>query len=188
MLGPAGLLSPLSRKALFPGLTFLGGSHMSQPDIVFARIDNRLVHGQVGSSWVGAAKANLVVVADDEAAADPLQQSLMKMTTDAAGVGIRFFSVQKTIDIIGKASPKQHIFLITRTPAAMRAIIESGVAVKEVNIGNLHAGDGKRNFVEKHVYVDDQDLADLAAIRATGAKVYIQILPTERKYENLALS
>ena len=36
------------------------------PNIKLARIDNRLVHGQVGNQWTGASGANLIVVADDE--------------------------------------------------------------------------------------------------------------------------
>jgi PTS system galactosamine-specific IIB component len=151
------------------------------PDIVHARIDNRLVHGQVGNSWVGATGANLVVVADDEVAVDPIQKSLMKMTADSSGCGIRFFSIQKTIDIIGKASPSQHIFLIVQNPKVMRALVEGGVPLKEVNVGNMHATPGKRVLRESHVYVDDDDVADIEAMKEAGVKLYIQILPGDKK-------
>ncbi|EPP25161.1 PTS sugar transporter subunit IIB [Vibrio fluvialis] len=40
------------------------------PNIVLSRIDERLVHGQVGVQWVGFADANIVVVANDEVAED----------------------------------------------------------------------------------------------------------------------
>ena len=33
------------------------------PNIVLSRIDERLIHGQVGVQWVGFAGANLVLVA-----------------------------------------------------------------------------------------------------------------------------
>ncbi|MEM8267171.1 PTS sugar transporter subunit IIB, partial [Morganella morganii] len=49
------------------------------PNILMTRIDNRLVHGQVGVTWTNTLGANLVVVANDEAAADPVQQNLMDM-------------------------------------------------------------------------------------------------------------
>ncbi|MBE2404151.1 PTS sugar transporter subunit IIB, partial [Klebsiella pneumoniae] len=49
------------------------------PNIVLCRIDERLIHGQVGVQWVGFAGANLVLVANDEAADDPVQQNLMEM-------------------------------------------------------------------------------------------------------------
>ncbi|MCI1664801.1 MAG: PTS N-acetylgalactosamine transporter subunit IIB [Atopobiaceae bacterium] len=161
---------------------------MAEPDIVFARVDNRLVHGQVGASWVGAVRANLIIVADDEAANDQVQQSLMKMTADANDVGIRFFTLQKTIDVIHKASASQHMFIVARTPQNMLSLIEGGVPIKEVNIGNMHASGDKRVFHEQHVYVDDADLKAFAAMKAKGVNVFIQIAPTNKKFENLDFS
>ena len=85
------------------------------PDILMTRIDNRLVHGQVGVAWTTALQGvNLIVVADDLAAADPLQQSLMTATAKSSGCGIRFFTLDKTIAVIHKASASQHIFLVVR--------------------------------------------------------------------------
>ena len=51
------------------------------PNIVLCRIDERLIHGQVGVQWVGFAGANLVLVANDEVADDPVQQNLMENGT-----------------------------------------------------------------------------------------------------------
>ena len=47
----------------------------------------------------------LIIVADDEVAQNNLQQQLMEITAESSGAGIRFFTVQKTIDVIGKAAP-----------------------------------------------------------------------------------
>ena len=44
------------------------------PNILLTRIDNRLVHGQVGVTWTKTLGANLIVVADDTAAEDRIQQ------------------------------------------------------------------------------------------------------------------
>lgn len=155
---------------------------MSTPNIVLARIDNRLVHGQVGNAWVGQSGTNLIIVADDDAAADPIQQSLMKMTAEGAHVGIRFFTLDKTIEIIHKASDKQKIFLVMKTPASARKLVENGVPLKEINVGNMHFSGDKRIYHESHVYVDDQDVADFEAIKAAGVSLQIQILPGNLKY------
>lgn len=155
---------------------------MAEPNILLTRIDNRLVHGQVGNAWVGAVGPNLIIVADDEAANDPIQQSLMKMTASSVGCGIRFFSLQKTIDTIFKASPSQKIFLVVKTPASARKLIEGGVPIKQLNVGNMHFSDGKKVLHESHVYVDDNDVADFDAIKAAGTEIYIQIAPGDKKY------
>ena len=55
------------------------------PNILLGRIDNRLVHGQVGVTWTKTIGCNLIVVVDDEVATDKLQQDLMAITADTAG-------------------------------------------------------------------------------------------------------
>lgn len=67
---------------------------MNTPNILMTRIDNRLIHGQVGVTWTSALGANLILVANDNAANDKTQQSLMDMVV-ADGVQTRYFSLQK---------------------------------------------------------------------------------------------
>lgn len=66
---------------------------MTGPNILLTRIDNRLVHGQVGVTWTTTLGANLLIVADDDVAKDKLQQQLMSMTAESSGVGIRFLQL-----------------------------------------------------------------------------------------------
>lgn len=154
------------------------------PDIMLTRIDNRLVHGQVGVAWTGAlGGCNLIVVADDVAANDPIQQTLMTATAKNAGCGIRFFTLDKTIEVIHKASASQHIFLVVRNPQSARKLVEGGVPIDKLCIGNMHVGPGKTVCGEAHVYMDEQDKEDLRAIREKGVDVYIQIAPGDRKID-----
>ena len=80
------------------------------PNILLTRIDNRLVHGQVGVTWTKTIGANLIVVADDAVAQDKMQQSLMTVTAKSSGAGVRFFSVEKTAAIIGNAAPEENLY------------------------------------------------------------------------------
>lgn len=147
-----------------------------EPNILLTRIDNRLVHGQVGVTWTTSLGANLLIVADDGAAKDPIQQQLMSMTAESSGVGIRFFTIDHTIEIIRKASPRQKIFIVCKTPKDVRKLVEGNVPLKEVNVGNMHFSEGKRPFTKK-VYVNDQDMEDLKFIASKGIKVYAQDTP-----------
>ncbi len=80
---------------------------MKGDNILLTRIDNRLVHGQVGVTWTQTLNANLIVVADDVVAEDELQKSLMTVTAKSSNVGIRFFTIQKTA--VCSSSPKKTI-------------------------------------------------------------------------------
>jgi PTS system galactosamine-specific IIB component len=149
-------------------------------NIILTRIDNRLVHGQVGVTWTQTIGANLIIVADDKVVQDSLQQSLMAVTAKSSNVGIRFFTLQHLADVIDMAAPEQKIFVVVRTPAEARKLVELGVMLKEVNVGNMHFSAGKRALTKK-VYVDDKDLEDLKFIAASGSDVYCQDVPGEPK-------
>lgn len=153
---------------------------MSTPNILLTRIDNRLVHGQVGVTWTSTIGANLLIVVDDEVANDDIQQKLMGITADTYGFGIRFFSIEKTVAIISKAAPHQKIFLICRTPAIVKKLIEGGLSLKDVNVGNMHFSEGKKQISSK-VYVDDRDLDDLRFIKRSGVNIFIQDVPGDAK-------
>ncbi|HAV2413230.1 TPA: PTS galactosamine transporter subunit IIB [Escherichia coli] len=153
---------------------------MSSPNILLTRIDNRLVHGQVGVTWTSTIGANLLVVVDDVVANDDIQQKLMGITAETYGFGICFFTIEKTINVIGKAAPHQKIFLICRTPQTVRKLVEGGIDLKDVNVGNMHFSEGKKQISSK-VYVDDQDLADLRFIKQRGVNVFIQDVPGDQK-------
>lgn len=149
---------------------------MDEPNILLTRIDNRLVHGQVGVTWTKTLGANLILVADDIAANDAMQQTLMSMTAKSSGAGIRFFTLDYTAEIIRNAAPEQKIFIVVRTPGDVRRLVEKGVPIHEVNVGNMHFTQGK-TALSKKVYVDDQDLEDLHYLQSAGIKVYIQDVP-----------
>lgn len=129
---------------------------MSTPNILMTRIDNRLIHGQVGVTWTNSLGANLVVVANDEAAVDPVAQSLMDMVV-SDGVQTRYFTLQKTIDVIHKAADRQKIFIVCKTPQDVLTLVQGGVPIKFVNVGNMHFIEGKKQ-IHKTVSVDDSDI------------------------------
>ncbi|TDW20584.1 PTS system N-acetylgalactosamine-specific IIB component [Breznakia blatticola] len=145
------------------------------PNIVLTRIDNRLIHGQVATQWAGVVGANLLLVANDEVAGDEFRQGLMDMAAPAYAQ-TRYFTIQKTIDVIGKASDAQKIAIICETPQDVLKLVEGGVPIKKVNIGNMHMADGKRQ-VATTVAVDDADVAAFRKMQDLGVELEIRRVP-----------
>lgn len=145
------------------------------PNIVLTRIDNRLIHGQVATQWCGVVGANLLLVANDNVAADEFRQGLMNMAAPSYAQ-TRYFTIQKTCDIIGRASEAQKIAIICETPQDVVKLVEGGVPIKSVNIGNMHMAEGKRQ-VATSVAVDDSDVAAFKRLQELGVELYIQRVP-----------
>ena len=155
---------------------------MAKNNILLTRIDNRLIHGQVVCNWAGTVGANLIVVVDDDTANSDTEKSIMQLAASSLGFDSRYFTVQHTIDVIDKASDSQKILLVCKTPQVLRKLIEGGVEIKNVNIGNLHFSEGKKKISDK-VYVDDKDLEDLNFIKSKVDEIYIQDTPDFKKEE-----
>ena len=149
---------------------------MAEPNILLTRIDNRLIHGQVATQWNSTLGANLILVANDDVAGNKMRQNLMNMAAPT-GVATRFFSLQKTIDVIHKASPKQHIFLVAENPSDVLTLVKGGVPIRKVNIGNMHMSEGKRQ-VATCVAVDDADVAAFKELQDLGVELEIRRVPS----------
>lgn len=132
------------------------------PNILAFRIDERLIHGQ-GQLWIRSLGCNTVIVANDAAASDPMQQQLMKAVVPKT-IAMRFFTIQETIDKIHKASPKQTIFLVCKGTEDALKLVAGGVPCPELNVGNIHRAPGKEE-VSKYIALGEEDKAALRELR-----------------------
>ncbi|MFW3588529.1 PTS sugar transporter subunit IIB [Vagococcus fluvialis] len=135
---------------------------MTKPNIKMVRIDERLIHGQ-GQLWINSLGANLVIVANDEVSTSSIQQTLMKSLISKS-IGMRFFNIKETCDKIHKASPKQSIFLVAKNPQDVLRLVEGGVPVKELNVGNIHYAEGKKQLTN-YISLGEDDLNALRKLR-----------------------
>lgn len=154
-------------------------------NILATRIDNRLVHGQVGMSWANTIGANLIVVANDEVSKDPVQQSLMEMVLSES-IGIRFFTIEKTIKIIDKASPQQKIFIVVKNPQDALKLVKGGVKINKINVGNMHFAEGKKQ-IHHLVSVTEDDVKSFKEIHDFGVELEVKGIPNEKGVDLMTL-
>ncbi len=155
---------------------------MTAPNIVWTRIDERLLHGQIRITWGKHTEANLILVANDDAAEGP-QSAFMQAGMKASAGGeyaVRFFSIQKTIEVIHKASSKQKVFILCNNPTDVARLVEGGVPITHCNVGNMHFHEGKRQ-INKTVSVDDKDINAFERLVERGVTCTIQNTPDQKE-------
>lgn len=148
---------------------------MAQPKILLTRIDDRFIYGQDVELWNEAIGTNLVLIVNDEIAADALQWAPMRVATPD-GVWTRFFSVQKTIDVIHTANPRQWILLMVASPADALELIKGGVPITKISVGHMRVGEG-RHPVTPAVAVGEEDVAAFKELQELGIELEIRYLP-----------
>ena len=152
------------------------GAAMAQPKILLTRIDDRFIYGQDVELWNEAVGSNLVLIVNDEIAADSRQWAPMRVAVPE-GVWTRFFSVQRTIDIIHTATPRQWILIMVASPADALTLVKGGVPISKVSVGHISAGEGKRP-VTPAVAASDVDVAAFKELQKFGVELEIRYLPS----------
>ncbi|HIF9448805.1 TPA: PTS N-acetylgalactosamine transporter subunit IIB [Photobacterium damselae] len=162
---------------------------MTAPNIVWTRIDERLLHGQIRITWGKHSEANLILVANDDAADGPNAAFMQAGMKASAGgeYAVRFFSIQKTIDVIHKASPQQKIFILCNNPTDVARLVEGGVPITHCNVGNMHFHEGKRQ-IAKTVSVDEKDIDAFERMVARGVICTVQNTPDQNPVPVLELA
>jgi mannose/fructose/N-acetylgalactosamine-specific phosphotransferase system component IIB len=178
----------LQRQRVDAGLTWATGrltqtyrhKEQDQMEIALARIDDRLIHGQVVTAWLGAiGQCNEIIVCDDKAAKDTLIQNVIAMTKPP-NISVRVLSVEGTIqDFKDKAEDSRRVMLITRGASAMLQLLEGGVEFDYLNLGGSGAGPGRTRY-KKNISLTDEELATLREIEAKGVKIEIKMVPTDQ--------
>ena len=148
---------------------------MAQPKILLTRIDDRFIYAQDIEQWNEAVGSNLVLIVNDGIAADSRKWAPMRVAAPE-GVWTRFFSVQRTIDVIHSATPRQWILIMVASPADALALVKGGVPITKISIGHMQTGEGKRP-VTPAVAVDDEDVASLKELQELGIELEIRYLP-----------
>lgn len=144
--------------------------------IALVRVDNRLIHGQVVSTWIPHVKAEQVVVVDDEAASSPLIQAAMSMAVPPhLDVAI---TRAADVDWEKLASSKKRILVLVRDVANAERMVEHGVPVREINLGNIHFADGRKP-VSASVFLSGAEVETLGRIASHGVTVEAQAVPSD---------
>jgi PTS system mannose-specific IIB component len=162
--------------------------HSGEPtiDVRLARIDSRLLHGQVATAWTKTVQPNRIIVVSDGVAKDELRKTLL---TQAAPVGVKVnvVPIQKLVDVWDDPRFKGvKALLLFETPQDVEAAVRGGVKLSEVNIGSMSHSEGKR-MVTNAVAVDDDDVKTLEYLRDQGIKFDVRKVPSDSSKDIFAL-
>jgi len=147
--------------------------------IVFIRIDDRLIHGQVVEGWVNFLKATCLIVADDTVASNALQRSIMELSVPE-GLKVFIGSIEKTCEQLRTSVlDSERAILLFSNPTDVLRALNAGMECRSLNIGGMHFVAGKRKLIDV-LAVNDNDVTALREIVGKGVKIVIQTVPTQR--------
>lgn len=152
--------------------------YAGKENIVNTRIDERLIHGQVAGIWSTSLSTQRIIVANDEAATDPLQKSSLRMAAPSS-MRLSVLGVEADAKNIqsGKYG-KQRLFLLFKNPKDVLRFIEAQGPIKTVNVGNMSYKEGARE-VTKSIQVLPEEEQIFETIASKGVTVTAQLVPND---------
>lgn len=149
--------------------------------IVLARVDDRLVHGQITSGWVPHLRAKRLVVASDRLAGDPLLGGIV--AAGAPGVRVEVLAVDDAARraAAGDYDATATIVLFESLQDARRALL-GGLAFDRLNLGGLRHPGGRLCLCEA-ITLDVDDCETLRDLCTRGVRVEVRLMPRDRAGE-----
>ena len=155
-----------AHQGAIPEGTVLGNGKI---EFVLARIDTRLLHGQVATNWTKATHPNRIIVVSDSVSKDELRKKLIEQAAPP-GVRAHVIPLDKLVQVYN--DPRfgdTKALLLFETPQDALAVIEKGVEIPELNIGSMAHSVGKVQ-VNNVLSLDQEDVEVYKKLRDLGVK------------------
>ena len=158
-----------------PEGTVLGDGKMK---IVLARVDSRLLHGQVATAWTKSTNPNRIIVVSDSVAKDELRKKLIQEAAPP-GVKANVVPIKKIIEV--SRDPRfgnTKALLLFENPQDVLRAIEGGVDIDVVNIGSMAHSVGKV-MVNKVLSMNADDVDAFEKLKAKNVKFDVRKVPND---------
>jgi len=159
------------------------GDHMK---IGLARIDDRLIHGQVATRWTKETNVTRIIVVSDEVAADNVRKTLLTQVAPL-GVTAHVVDVAKMIRVWN--NPKyghDKVMLLFTNPTDVVRLVEEGVNITSVNIGGMAFRQGKTQ-VNNAVSVDAKDIEAFKKLNERGIELEVRKVSSDQRLKMMDL-
>ena len=142
-------------------------------NITLLRIDSRLIHGQVATSWAKAVKCEAIFAVNDDVANDPLRRDLL-LQVAPPHLKAYVIPVEKAIKVYHnpKYAGKNILWLVTN-PSDIVRLIDGGVKIDKVNVGGMTYREGNK-LLSQAVAVDPTDVEAFKQLLDKGVELSLQ--------------
>lgn len=148
--------------------------------ITAVRIDGRLIHGQVANLWTTKLGISRIMVVDDGVTTNAIEKSGLKLATPA-GVKLSILSIEKAAaNILAGKYESQRLLIIAKKPDRLLKLVELGVPIKKINVGNMSQSDESKS-ITRSINVLEEDIENFKKLNEKGVELVSQMVPSDRE-------
>ncbi len=144
--------------------------------IVFARVDDRLIHGQIVQAWLPELNVDEILIPCTGKGKELVNTGLLRLC----------LPYEYELTILESNRCKQYIenstkniFLLAASLQDIMPLLEDGLKVKSLNIGGMHFKKGAQKL-DDNVFLDDQDKRLLSIFKTLGLNIETRAVPNAK--------
>ncbi|MCR0329147.1 PTS sugar transporter subunit IIB [[Clostridium] innocuum] len=145
--------------------------------IELVRIDDRLIHGQIATTWINNYSIEQVLIINDQILKDKMQQSVISMTAPV-NVKVKVFGVDTFIEVYKKTPIHRKTMIILTNSIDAYRLAKGGVNFNILNVGGMRYENG-RVKIAKAVSVTQEEREAFEQLIKMGIDVQIQMVPRD---------
>ncbi|MDB7947123.1 PTS sugar transporter subunit IIB [Faecalitalea cylindroides] len=145
--------------------------------IELVRIDDRLIHGQIATTWINDFNIEQVLIINDDVVKDSMQQSVIAMTAPA-NVKVKVFGVDSFVNVYKKNPIKRRTMIILTNSIDAYKLAKGGVKFPYLNVGGMRFVNG-RTKIARAVSVTPEERQAFKDILKLGINIKIQMIPRD---------
>ena len=146
-------------------------------DVKLLRIDERLAHGQVITSWSKQLVTKKILIIDDDLANDSFMCDVMKMSAPT-GVDVDTYTVEDACKILNEDTSNVSTIILFKDIKVAKKLADNNYEFKNLNIGNIGSAPGRKGITNR-VFMSLEEIEIVKDLIEKGISVYLQMLPSD---------
>ncbi|HEY3985153.1 mannose/fructose/sorbose PTS transporter subunit IIB [Cedecea sp.] len=147
-------------------------------NITLARIDDRLIHGQVTTVWSKVANAQRIIICNDDVYNDDVRRTLLRQAAPP-GMKVNVVNIEKAVAVYHNPQYKDEtVFYLFTNPQDVLTMVQQGVKIATLNIGGMAWRPGKKQLT-KAISLDEMDINSFQQLDKLGVKLDLRVVASD---------
>ncbi|MEQ0233627.1 mannose/fructose/sorbose PTS transporter subunit IIB [Klebsiella sp. CN_Kp116] len=147
-------------------------------NITLARIDDRLIHGQVTTVWSKVANAQRIIICNDDVYNDDVRRTLLRQAAPP-GMKVNVVNIEKAVAVYHNPQYQDEtVFYLFTNPQDVLIMVHQGVKIATLNIGGMAWRPGKKQLT-KAVSLDAADINAFQQLDKLGVKLDLRVVASD---------
>lgn len=146
-------------------------------NITLARIDDRLIHGQVTTVW-SKYNAQRIIICNDDVYNDDVRRTLLRQAAPP-GMKVNVVNIEKAVAVYHNPQYQDEtVFYLFTNPQDVLTMVQQGVKIATLNIGGMAWRPGKKQLT-KAVSLDATDINAFQQLDTLGVKLDLRVVASD---------